>query len=81
MTARAFGSDFPPNEDDAGKSISELLLQDEYRPAELAALLDLPLTLIEHEAYAGRLRSFIVNHNVVCIRREDALAWLESRSE
>ena len=43
------------------------------------ALLDLPLTLIEHEAYNGHLKSFIVNHNVICIRREDAIDWLENR--
>jgi hypothetical protein len=78
MSTNRFGSDFPPA--DAGKSVQILLLQAEYTPAELASLLDLPLTLIEHEAYSGNLKSFIVNHNVICIRREDAIAWLESRA-
>lgn len=80
MATRSLGSDFPANPDDDGISIAELLKQDEYRPAELATLLDLPLSLIEHEAYAGRLKSFIVNHNVICIRREDAIEWLERRA-
>jgi hypothetical protein len=79
MNLRAFGSDLPPDGDDTGKSVQELLLQDEYQPSELALLLDLPLTLIEHEAYSGHLKSFIVGHNVICIRREDAIAWLERR--
>jgi hypothetical protein len=80
MSISRFGSDFPPADAGPGKSVQSLLLQEEYTPEELAALLDLPLTLIEHEAYSGHLRSFIVNHNVICIRRRDAIAWLESRA-
>ena len=60
-------------------SIDELLHQQDYRASELAELLGLPLTLIEHEAHVGHLKSFIVDHHILRIRREDALAWLDSR--
>lgn len=79
MTLRGIGSDFAPDERDTGKSIDELLHQDDYRADELAELLGMPLNLIEHEALAGRLRSFIVDHHILCIRRDDVLDWLKNR--
>jgi len=79
MRLRGSGSNLPPDERDTEKSIDELLHQDDYRASELAELLGLPLTLIEHEALVGRLKSFIVDHHILCIRRDDALAWLDSR--
>ena len=79
MTLHGFGSDLVPNEDETGKSIDELLHQDEFLAPELAELLGLPLSMIEHEALSGHLKSFIVDHHVIGIRREDALDWLANR--
>jgi hypothetical protein len=79
MAPRRYEFGLAPYEDDAGKTIDELLHQDEYRAPELAELLGMPLSVIEHEALTGHLRSFIVEHHVICIRRDDALAWLDSR--
>lgn len=61
------------------KSMDELMHQSDYTPAELSKLLDLPLTVIEHDAYAGKLKAYIVEHNIISIRREDALAWMGDR--
>jgi len=61
------------------KTMDELLHQTSYTPVELAKLLDVPQTLIEHEAYAGRLKAYIVDHNIISIRRDDALAWMDNR--
>jgi hypothetical protein len=79
VSDNALGSDFP-EEDASPRSIDRLLLQSVYTPQELAELLDLPLTLIEHDAFAGRLPATIVEHNIIAIRREDAIAWLKRRA-
>jgi hypothetical protein len=63
----------------SGKTADDLLHQSEYTPAELASLLDVPLTLIEHDAYAGKLKAVIVEHDIISISRADALAWLATR--
>ena len=68
-----------PDADDTGKTIDELSHQNEYRAPELAAQFGMPLSTIEHEALTGRLKSFTVEHHVVCIRRENAIAWLARR--
>lgn len=80
MTEKPLGSDSPMHERLAGKSMDELMHQDEYTPEELAVLLDVPVTLIEHDAFAGKLKSVIIEHRVICIQRSDALAWMNSRN-
>lgn len=57
----------------------ELLHRDHYSPDELARLLGMDLHLILHDAQWGRLRAYIVDHHVLDIRRDDAIAWLLSR--
>ncbi|MCC6792646.1 MAG: DNA-binding protein [Thermomicrobiales bacterium] len=59
--------------------MAELLLQESYRPDELSALTDLPVTLIEHAAFSGELKAQIVDHDILSIRREDAIAWMANR--
>lgn len=78
MAEWTLGSDVPP---EGGKraSMEELLHRDHYTPMELAELADLPLSLIEQAAFAGRLKANIVDHDIVGIARADALAWMESR--
>ncbi|HYH11163.1 MAG TPA: hypothetical protein VD789_02320 [Thermomicrobiales bacterium] len=60
-------------------TLFELLHRDHYSPDELARLLGMDLHLILHDAQWGRLRAYIVDHHVLDIRREDAIAWLQAR--
>jgi hypothetical protein len=61
------------------KSMAELLTQQEYTPEELAELVDIHVDLIRHVAFDGTLPAKIVNHDIISIRREDALHWLANR--
>lgn len=56
--------------------MEDLLKQDHYRPEELARLLSLDVDLICRAAFAGDLVATIVGHDVVDIKRRDALTWL-----
>jgi hypothetical protein len=53
-----------------------LLHQDEYTVAELARLVDRDHHLIERAVFNGQLKATIVDHHIVSIKREDAIAWL-----
>ncbi len=59
-------------------SLHELLLQDRYTPEEVAELLEIGLDVVRHAALSGELRARITEHDIICIRREDVLAWLEA---
>jgi hypothetical protein len=61
------------------ESIAELLQHDHYTPEDLAELLNLDAWAIRRAARTGELRAFIVDHQVLCIRREDAIHWLARR--
>ena len=80
MASDSTKPDFEMHERRTDKSIDELLHQADYTPAELATLLEVPLSLIEHEAFAGNLKAHIIEHRVVSITREDAIAWMNARS-
>ena len=56
-----------------------LLHKDHYEPEELADLLGMDCSVVRHAAFTGELKSFIVDHHILCIRREDALRWLRER--
>ncbi|HET7092818.1 MAG TPA: hypothetical protein VFI22_05045 [Thermomicrobiales bacterium] len=62
------------------QSPAELLHHDHYTPNELAEVLDVSVRLIEREAFAGHLKADIVDHHVVRISRQAAIAWLEWRT-
>ena len=62
--------------DDA--SMSELLRQDSYSPQELAELTGIGDDIILHEARTGNLPALIVDHDVISIRRDDALVWMRA---
>lgn len=66
-----------PTERDA---LFNLLHQDHYTADELARLLGVDHHLILQDAQTGRLRAYIVDHHVLDIRREDVIAWLQSRA-
>jgi excisionase family DNA binding protein len=59
--------------------MDELLHRDHYTPDELANLLGVSAHLVRHAAREKELRAYIVGHDVVSIRREDVIAWLEAR--
>jgi hypothetical protein len=62
------------------RSIDELLHADRYTDNELARLVGVPVWEIREEAFTGRLRARIVNHQVIDIERDDAMRWLQDRS-
>ncbi len=57
----------------------ELLQQERYTPEEVAELLGIGVHIIQHAAFSGELQAQIVGHDIISIRRDDVLAWLESR--
>jgi nucleotide-binding universal stress UspA family protein len=59
--------------------IADLLRQDQYRPEELAELLNMDVAVVRQAALAGQLHATIVDHHVLSIARADALRWLEER--
>ena len=61
------------------ESIDKLLRQDHYTPEELAELLGMDVWSIRRAARSGELAAFIVDHHVLCVRREDAIRWLGDR--
>jgi hypothetical protein len=64
---------------DHGKTMEDLLESAELTPQELSRLIDIPLDAITRAAFAGDLKARIVNHDIISISRDDALAWLKSR--
>lgn len=78
MTENVLGSDVPAA-DEGTSPVERLMRQDHYTPQELADLLEMPLSLITHDAFAGKLHANIVDHDIVSIRREDVITWLNNR--
>ena len=60
-------------------SIHELLQQDRYTPEGVSELLGIGLDVIRHAAFAGTLRADIEGHDIIGLRRDDVLAWLQTR--
>ncbi len=56
-----------------------LLHQDMFTAEELASLLGMNVYVVQHAVHEGELKATIVDHHILCIRREDALKWLESQ--
>ena len=59
-------------------SILDLLHHERYTPEEVARLLGMHVDFVCQAAYHGDLRARIVGHDVVDIRREDIIAWLDA---
>lgn len=57
----------------------ELLQQDHYTPEEVVELLGIGLDVVRHAAFTGELRAQILEHDIITIRRDDLLVWLEAR--
>ncbi len=58
------------------EAIEDLLRHDHYTVAEAAYLLDISPEVIHHAIMTRDLPAFIVNHEVVSIRRRDLIEWL-----
>ena len=57
--------------------VLRLLDKDLYSPEEASYLLGIPKGAIFQAAFAKRLTAEIIGHNVISIRRDDLLLWLE----
>ena len=63
------------------ETVWDVMQHDHYTPKELARLLGTEPTLVCEEVFHGRLKAKVVNHHVVSISRDDAIAWLRARAE
>lgn len=79
MDDRSLGSDLPPGKPTSESATERLLRSDHYTPRELAELLDIPVSEIETDAFAGRLQAEIIDHNIISISRSAAITWLNDR--
>jgi hypothetical protein len=61
------------------KSPEEILRQSEYTPHELADLLEMSLYVIQSAVWNGQLKATVIGHDIMSMRREDVLQWLDSR--
>ena len=59
-------------------NLDTLLHQDIFTAEELASLLGMSVYVVQHAVHEGELKATIVDHHILCIRREDALEWLKS---
>ena len=69
----------PPMECRTPASIFELLHHERYRAEEVARLLGIGLDVVRHAVFSGELRAEVIEHHVICIRREDVVAWFTAR--
>jgi excisionase family DNA binding protein len=60
-------------------TVFELLHHERYTANEVARLLGLPLDVVRHAAFSGELPAEIVGHHIIRLRREDVVAWCETR--
>ena len=58
----------------------ESLHHDHYSVQELARLLGMGESIIEHAVFSGDLKAQMADHHIVSILRSDALAWLRVRN-
>lgn len=56
-------------------SVFELLHHERYRAEEVARLLGIGLDAVRHAVFSGELRGEVIEHHIICIRREDVVAW------
>lgn len=60
-------------------SVFELLHHERYRAEEVARLLGIGLDVVRHAVYSGELRAETIEHHIICLRREDVVAWFLAR--
>ena len=69
----------PPIERRTPESVFELLHHERYRAEDAARLLGIGLSAVRHAVYSGELRAEVIEHHIICIRREDLVAWFVAR--
>jgi excisionase family DNA binding protein len=60
-------------------SVFEMLHHERYRAEEVAQLLGIGLDAVRHAVYSGELRAEVIEHHIICIRREDVVDWFTAR--
>jgi nucleotide-binding universal stress UspA family protein len=70
----------PSAHSNGSEHMADLLSRDQYRPEELADLLNMDVTVVRQAALTGRLHAQIADHHVLSVTRADALRWLADRS-
>lgn len=60
-------------------AVLEALSKTHFSPEELAELLGIGVAVIREAVRHGELEAFTVEHRIVDIRRDDAVAWLKAR--
>jgi hypothetical protein len=60
------------------ESIEDLLKHDHYTVPEAAYLLDMSPDILRRAILARDLPAFIVNHDIISLKRHDLLEWLRS---
>jgi excisionase family DNA binding protein len=61
------------------RTAAELLHADEYTPEELSELTGIGLDVVRRAVHDGNLPARKIEHDIISIRRLDALNWMESR--
>lgn len=69
----------PPIERRTPESIFELLHHERYRAEDVARLLGIGVDAVRHAVFSGELRAEVIEHHILCIRREDVVAWFAAR--
>lgn len=64
---------------DTRPHVPDVLHREYYRVQEVADLLGINPTVIRHAVRTGELKAERQGANIVCICREDLLAWLNAR--
>jgi hypothetical protein len=67
--------------DNVSESMSDLLHKEIYTPEELSDLTGIGLNTIRTAIFRHELKANIVNHDIINVRRSDALEWLNQREE
>lgn len=62
-----------------GRDPEQLLHAEVYTEEELSRLVGIGVDVIRRAAREGRLPARIINHEVISIRRDDALEWIRNR--
>jgi hypothetical protein len=60
-------------------SFEHLFKQADYRPEELADLLEVDVNLIRHAIFIGELPAKVIDHHILEIPRSEVIHWLTDR--
>jgi aryl carrier-like protein len=61
------------------ETVFELLHHERYRAEDVSQLLGIGLDVVRHAVFSGELRAEVIEHHIICLRREDVVAWFVAR--